>query len=353
MTEIFVDDFNDEVKLVKLVSKKLEVHLLSLGATIHKVIYPGDEGDSGRDVILGFDTAAGYDGTGNPFFWGTTGRFTNRVKNGKFELDGVEHQLSKNDFGNKLRHHLHGGKKSYDRILWNTHVLDSKDGVTFSVLDPHGSEGYPGNVLTHVTYRLANGCHLDIKMTSVTDTSTIINVSNHVYFNLAGHGSGWTGLQQHKLTVVADNFTPDDQEYLPTGEIKSVEGTEYDFRKPKLLSESVVSARQGEGYCVNFCVGDNHNQLSHVATLEHELSKRKLEVWSDQPGLELYTGNFLPSGTDKDGPLKGKDGSYYTRWGGVCLMTQNYRDAANHQNFPPATLEPGETYTHNVSYRFL
>ena len=138
--KVEIKSWQDDIKIVKLVSEKLEVHLLSLGATIQSVIYPGDEDVNVRDVILGFDSKSGYDGTDNPFFWGTTGRYTNRVKDGRFSIDGQEHQLSRNDFGNNLKHHLHGGVKSYDRLNWTTELLESGDGVVFSIVDPHGHE---------------------------------------------------------------------------------------------------------------------------------------------------------------------------------------------------------------------
>jgi len=240
--------------------------------------------------------------------------------------------------------------RSYDRINWNTEILDSGDGVVFTILDPHDAEGYPGNMVSSVCYRLTNDNHLDITMMGVTDRSTIINMSNHVYFNLAGHSSGWEGLKEHKLTINAETFTPDDEQYLPTGEILPVTGTENDFQCGKMLNDCVEKARDGVGYCVNFCVANEENSFHHVASLEHLNSKRKLEVHSDQPGLELYSANFLPDNQQE--ALKGKNGSNYMKWGGICLMTQNYRDAANHQNFPDCVLKPGQIYKHNVSYRF-
>ena len=142
-----------------------------------------------------------------------------RIKNGQFSLDGVQHQLSLNDFGNGLRNHLHGGVRSYDRLNWNTSLLDTGDGVVFSILDPDGSEGYPGNLVSSVTYRLAGKCELEIEISASTDEATVVNISNHVYFNLRGHGAGWEGLQDHKLQINAENFTPDDEEYLPTGSL--------------------------------------------------------------------------------------------------------------------------------------
>jgi len=369
------------VKMVTLTSPDLKVRLLSLGATIHSVIYPGDSPEETRDVVMGFDQASGYRGEDNPFFWGTTGRLTNRVTGGKVVIDGETHQLSLNDFGNKFKHHLHGGKLSFDRRNWETCVR--KDGVVFSLLSPHGEEGYPGNLVASVTYRLAGNSSLQppegtphrgegrggvsslaITITAATDRPTVVNISNHVYFNLAGHGAGWEGLQQHTLQVPSEEYTPDDAEYLPTGEVAAVQGTEYDFTRERYLLEAVPSARGGEGYCVNYCTGagtrasDSHSPgagprasraLSRVASLGHPATARKIEVWSDQPGLELYTGNFLPA---QEG-LAGKGGASYCRWGGLCLMTQNYRDAASHPTFPSPILRPGHLYTHRAVYKFL
>jgi len=312
-------------------------------------VYPEDQEGQG-DVVMGFEDPSGYDGTANTFFWGTTGRLTNRVKNGKFKINDVEYQLSKNDFGTDHRHHVHGGKNSFDRLNWNTSLAEEGDGVVFSVLSPHGSEGYPGNLIASVKYRLRDDCHLDIEMCAATDRATIVNLSNHVYFNLAGHGSGWEGLQQHTLHIPTDKFTPDDEDYLPTGEILPVSGTEYDFQTETSLGTAVPRARNGEGYCVNYCVGGDKGGLSHIATLSHVGKGRRLEVWSDQPGLELYTANFLPS---QGAGLAGKDGAEYCKWGGVCMMTQNYRDAANHCNFPSPVLSPGQIYRHRASYRFF
>jgi len=337
---------NEQIKIVKLTSASgFQVELLSLGATIYSAKYPGDK----VDVVLGFDNPSGYDGTGNPFFWGTTGRLTNRVKNGKFKIDGLEYQLSKNDFGNDHRHHLHGGNKSFDRLNWNTSLAEEGDGVVFSILSPHGSEGYPGNLIASVKYSLKEECHLDIEMCAATDRATVVNISNHVYFNLAGHGSGWEGMQQQSLQIHADTFTPGDEDYLPTGEILPVRGTEFDFLTEKSLGKAVPTAMGGEGYCVNYCVGGETGGLRHVATLSHPEQDNRLEVWSDQPGLELYTANFLPS---PGAGLAGKEGAEYCRWGGVCLMTQNYRDAPNHHNFPSPVVRPGHLYTHRASYRF-
>merc|ERR1712179_872127 len=195
---------NEQIKIVKLTSASgFQVELLSLGATIYSAKYPGDQ----LDVILGFDDPSGYDGTGNPFFWGTTGRLTNRVKNGKFSIDGVEYQLSKNDFGNDHRHHLHGGNKSFDRLNWHTSLAEEGDGVVFSILSPHGSEGYPGNLIASVKYSLKEECHLDIEMCAATDRATVVNISNHVYFNLAGHDSGWEGMNSCSLQLLEAEST--------------------------------------------------------------------------------------------------------------------------------------------------
>lgn len=339
------------VKMVTLTSPKLQVRLLSLGATVHSVIYPGEGAEEARDVVMGFDKASGYEGKENPFFWGTTGRMTNRVTGGKVMIDGETHQLSLNDFGTKFRHHVHGGKNSFDRKNWEVSLSESGDGAIFSLLSPHGEEGYPGNLLTTLRYTL-DGSSLKINITASTDRATVVNISNHAYFNLAGHGSGWEGLAEHKLQVLASDFTPDDNEYLPTGEVVSVHGTEYDFSQARELREAVLSARGGEGFCVNYCTNTpttKEAKLSKVAVLSHSKTSRVMEVWSDQPGLELYTGNFLP---DQVG-LEGKGGARYNKWGGLCLMTQNYRDASSQPSFPSPLLRPGQTYRHAAEYRFL
>jgi len=349
VTQAKVEDWPGKagVKMVTLTSPSLQVRLLSLGATVHSVIYPGEEEEEARDVVLGFDKASGYEGTDNPFFWGTTGRMTNRITEGKVVIDGESHQLSLNDFGTKFRHHVHGGKNSFDRKNWEVCLSESGDGAIFSLLSPHLEEGYPGNLLTTLRYTLDKSS-LKINITATTDRATVVNISNHAYFNLAGHGSGWEGLAEHKLQVLASDFTPDDNEYLPTGEVLSVDGTEYDFSQEKKLREAVLSARGGEGFCVNYCT-PTQGKLSKVAVLSHSKTSRVMEVWSDQPGLELYTGNFLP---DQVG-LEGKGGARYNKWGGICLMTQNYRDASSHPSFPSPLLRPGQTYTHAAEYRFL
>jgi len=336
------------VKMVTLTSSSLQVRLLSLGATVHSVIYPGEGAEEARDVVLGFDKASGYEGKENPFFWGTTGRMTNRVTGGKVAIDGEIHQLSLNDFGTKFRHHVHGGKNSFDRKNWEVCLSESGDGAIFSLLSPHGEEGYPGNLLTTLRYTLDESS-LKIDITASTDRATVVNISNHAYFNLAGHGSGWEGLAEHKLQVLAATFTPDDNEYLPTGEVLSVHGTEYDFSQERELRDAVKSARGGEGFCVNYCTDHTQGKLSKVAILSHLKTSRVMEVWSDQPGLEFYTGNFLP---DQDG-LEGKGGARYKKWGGLCLMTQNYRDASSHSSFPSPLLRPGQIYKHAAEYRFL
>ncbi|XP_023336626.1 aldose 1-epimerase isoform X2 [Eurytemora carolleeae] len=205
-------------------------------------------------------------------------------------------------------------------------------------------------MVASVTYTLDNKGALDIKMKAVTDAETVVNLSNHVYINLAGHASGWDGLQDQILQIPHNFYTPDDAEYLPTGAIDPVENTNKDFQESKLLSSTVPQERGGEGFCVNYCIKTQSNSQSLAAVLSYPKFGRKLEVWSNQPGLELYTGNFLPGAGNE---LEGKDEARYGKWGGICLMTQNYRDAPNHPNFPSAKLNPGELYFHHATYKFL
>lgn len=322
----------------------VQVELISLGATITKVICPDRHGNV-QDVVLGFNGVTGYDGTANPFFWGTTGRFTNRIRDGKFLLNGKQVQLSKNDFGTNNRHHVHGGHNSFDRIVWNSEKLD--DGVVFSLVNEDGKEGYPGTLLASASYRLLSEGRLSIEYKAMTDQPTIVNLSNHVYFNLGGHGTGSAQLFQHKMTASADHYVVDDSDFLPTGEIKHVESSGvYDWRNANsdLLPINSLPA----GICVNLCLKSQDHHHHPVATVTHPPTGRTLKVFTNQPGLEVYTSNFFPV----DKTLVGKDEAVYEKYGAFVLMTQKYPDSPNHSHFPTVTLAPGQVYCHKVTYQF-
>jgi len=329
------------------------VELINYGAAIVGLHVP-DKNGTLEDVVLGFDDIDGYLGVRgrNPYFGALVGRVANRIAKGKFTLDGVEYALATNNGVN----HLHGGVDGFSRVVWDWHCSD--DGrVTFTYLSPHMDEGYPGQCMAHVTYTLGAKNELVIDFKAVCSRPTPVNLCNHAYFNLAGHSSGSDALCDHVVQLNADFYTPVDAGLIPTGEIRSVDQTIFDLRSATRLGD-VVHRVDGGGYDHNFVVNRNRSSasdspliadhLSCVGKFHHPKSGRVLEVYSDQPGFQFYTGNFLPS----DGSLVGKTGRIYSKHGGFCVETQNFPDAVNQPNFPDPILRPGEIYQRTAVYKF-
>ena len=313
----------------------LEVSITNYGGAVVSLKTPDRHGEF-ADVALGYDTLEEY--VRNPrYFGGLIGRHANRIGLGRFTLDGTEYQLTQNNGVN----HLHGGEKGFDKRVWE--ALDQKDPgavrLRLRYLSVDGEEGYPGNVRAEVTYTLFAGNELEINYEATTDRDTIVNLTSHAYFNLAGGGD----VRGHELTLHADAFTPVSQELIPTGEIKSVANTPMDFRRAKPIGADLSLAG---GYDHNFVLQDSDGSLRPAARLYEPNSGRVLEILTTEPGIQFYSGNFL------DGSLTGKGGVVYHKYTGLCLEPQKFPDAPNHPNFPSTVLRPGETYRHRSVYRF-
>jgi aldose 1-epimerase len=296
------------------------------------------------DVVLGFDHLDDYLGN-DPFFGALVGRYANRIDKARFTLDGVEYKLAKNDGENSL----HGGLKGFDKKAWKARE-PSKDhpALELTYLSKDGEEGYPGNLNVKVVYTLTDSNELRIDYTATTDKNTVLNLTNHSYFNLAGQGSG--DVLKHVLMINADRFTPIDAALTPTGELRSVAGTPLDFRKPTAIGARIDDDNEqlkfGKGYDHNFVLNHKGNDLTLAARVTEPQSGRVLEVLTTQPGVQLYTGNFL------DGTIHGKGGKVYGRRSAFCLETQHFPDSPNQPKFPSTELKPGQTYHQTTIYKF-
>lgn len=305
------------------------------------------------DVVLGFDTLAGYL-AGHPYFGAICGRVSNRIAAGSFELDGKKFQLAKNNGAN----HLHGGDVGFDKQLWRAtpRLTDRGPAVELELVSPAGDEGYPGALTTRVIYTLTPAGELDIDMTATTDAPTIVNLVHHSYWNLAGHAAGT--IRGHELSVAADRYLPVDDGGIPTGVFAPVAETPFDFRPeqkpPATLGAALdrlppgTDGKNPGGVDHNFLVRgwQPDGTLHEVAVLRDPKSGRSMALFSDQPGIQVYTGNYL------DGTLTGKGGAVYAKQTGVCLETQKYPDSVHHPEWPTVRLDPGQTYRHRMMHRF-
>ncbi|GAK49659.1 aldose 1-epimerase [Candidatus Moduliflexus flocculans] len=298
------------------------------------------------DILLGFETFEGFLGE-HPYFGALIGRYGNRIEQGKFTLNGVEYTLAKNNGHN----HLHGGLKGFDKVVWKATEVRRADGVGVELhyLSKDGEEGYPGNLNVTVVYVFTNDQALKIEYTATTDNDTVLNLTNHAYFNLCGALSGKNVLG-HELTIQADAFTPGDAGLIPTGEIRSVKGTPMDFTKPApigaRIKEDYEPLHLAGGYDHNYVLNKSDQALTLAAQVYEPTSGRVMEVHTTEPGIQLYTGNFL------DGTITGKGGVAYHQHSGFCLETQHFPNSPNRPNFPSTTLKPGETYTQTTIYTF-
>jgi aldose 1-epimerase len=324
------------------------VDIMDLGGTVVRLMVPDKNGKL-ADVALGFDSADPYL-KGVPYFGATIGRYGNRIANGKFTLDGKTYSLPLNDKPGGIPCSLHGGTMGFDKVLWQgtPTTVDGNPALTLKYVSPDGDQGYPGELTAEVTYSVTPKNELRIDYKATTDKPTPVNLTNHTYFNLAGEGSGT--ILDHELVIHAKNTTPVNAGLIPTGEIKPVAGTPFDFTKAHKIGERIGQDDQqltfGGGYDHNWVLDNQSGKLKVAATLYEPKSGRFMEVLTDQPGLQFYSGNFL------DGTLTGKSGQKYEHRGALCLETQHYPDSPNHPDFPNTILHPGETLKSTTIYRF-
>jgi aldose 1-epimerase len=320
----------------------MEAKVITLGATLVSLTAI-DRNGKFDDVVLGYDDAEGY--LSNPCYFGcTVGRYANRISNSKFKMDGKEIKLNANSGKNQL----HGGIKGFNKVIWKAEPFENKDsrGVLFKYLSVDGEEGYPGNLDVKVTYTLTDNNELKIEYAAATDKKTVVNLTNHSYFNLAGHNKedAYSYLMQHMLQINADSITESNSDLIPTGKILKVEKTPYDFRELKAMGRHINEIDMG--YDINYILNKNtYGELSFAAKVVEPKSGRVMEISTTEPGIQFYTGNFL------DG-VKGKNGAVYKKQTAFCLETQHYADSPNHPEFPSTVLNPGETYKHLTVHKF-
>jgi aldose 1-epimerase len=332
----------EAVTLYTLTNKNGAVaKVMTYGAILTELHVPDKNGKMG-DVVLGFDNLAAYE-RGHPFFGATVGRVANRIAKGRFKLDGKTYKLAINNGPNTL----HGGLKGFDKKVWKAEEVKSAAGpaVRFTLHSPDMDEGFPGNLDASVTYTLTDDNAVRLDYTARTDKATYVNLTNHSYFNLAGDGE----VRYHVVQFNADKYTPVDDTMIPTGEIKSVAGTPFDFRKPTAIGARIddIPGNPG-GYDHNMVVNHKNgaHSLAHFATVYEPTTGRVMDMWTTEPGVQFYTGNFL------DGSLTGKNGVVYNKNFAFCLEAQDFPDAINHPNFPSPILRPGQTYSQTTIYKF-
>lgn len=323
----------------------MEARVINLGGIIVSLTAPDREGNL-EDVVLGFDSLDGYLAE-HPYFGAIIGRYGNRIANGQFTVDGESYQLPVNNGPNSL----HGGLRGFDKVVWDAEPFenDRGQGLILTYTSPDGEEGYPGNLQVRVTYTLTDENELIFDYHAVTDKATPVNLTQHSYFNLAGDGSG--SILDHEVMLNASRLTVADTTLIPTGELRSVEGTPFDFRQPHRIGERIAAddeqLRFAGGYDHNFVIeraaGDS---LVLAARVYEPTSGRVMEVLTTEPGVQFYTGNFL------DGTLTGKNGVVYDTRTGLCLETQHFPDSPNQPSFPNTILRPGEEYRSTTVYRF-
>ena len=316
----------------------VSLKIITFGGIITECHVPNGEGQI-ADVVLGFDNLEEYMKP-HPFFGALIGRYGNRIAGGEFELDGQRYSLACNDGNN----HLHGGNVGFDKVVWDAEAFRNDDGVGLKLtyLSQDGEEGYPGNLETTVKYLLNNDNELVIEYEAVTDRPTIVNLTQHSYFNLCGEGSG--DILGHEIMLNADRFTVVDEQLIPTGELQLVKDTPMDFTSQRRIGSAIHEAG---GYDHNYVLNKQGTELSLAAQVHEPQSGRRMEVWTTEPGVQLYSGNFL------DGALVGKKGQSYQKHAGFCLETQHYPDSPHHPQFPSTRLNPGETYRQTTIYKFL
>ncbi len=319
-----------------------EARITNYGGIVVSLKVPDRKGQLG-DVVLGYDTLAEYVKR-NPMFGALAGRFANRIANAKFTLNGVEYQLTPNSGGN----HIHGGRKGFDKMVWQAKPVTSKDGAALELnyLSKDGEEGYPGNLSVAVIYTLTNDNALKIEYRATSDKDTIVNLTNHSYFNLAGAGD----VRQHELTINADRVLVAGDKLIPTGEMRSVKGTPFDFHQMMAIGARINAPDEqitlGRGYDHSFVLNHKAGVLGLAAKVYEPTTGRVMETFTTEPGVVFYTSNGF------DGSIKGKGGQAYTRYAGLCLETQHFPDSPNKPQFPSTVLKKGATYRSTTIFKF-
>jgi len=332
------------IEIYTLNDGRVEARIMTYGGTVVSLRVPDRKGQA-ADVVLGFDNLDGYvannNNKGTAFFGALIGRYANRIAHATFALDGKKYEVPKNDGD----HSLHGGTHGFNNVVWKAKTI--ANGIELTYLSKDGEAGYPGNLTTVVRYTLVKG-NLRIDYSATTDKDTVLNLTNHSYFNLAGQGNG--DILGHQLTLDASRFTPVDATLIPTGELKSVELTPFDFRKPTAIGSRINAddeqLHRGRGYDHNWVLDAKGGALAEAAQVYEPNSGRVLRVLTDQPGIQFYSGNFL------DGTIKGKGGVAYQHRSGLCLETQHFPDSPNHPAFPSTQLKPGQRFHSVTVYSF-
>jgi aldose 1-epimerase len=320
----------------------IEARICTYGGILVSLKAP-DRGGHLDDVVLGFDRLGGYLAV-HPYFGALVGRYGNRIANGTFTLEGVVYALATNNGPNAL----HGGLKGFDKALWQAKRTGtaSAPALELNYLSKDGEEGYPGNLRVKAVYALTADLGLRLDLTATTDKTTIVNLTQHTYFNLAGKGN----ILGHQVQIDADRFTPVDSTLIPTGELRPVAGTPFDFRRPASIGARIdqddEQLQRGHGYDHNYVLNHPTGRLDVIARVSEPVTGRVLEVLATEPGVQFYTGNHL------DGTIKGKGGQVYHKRSGFCLEAQHFPDSPNHPEFPTVTLQPGAVYRNTIMFRF-
>ncbi len=323
-------------------ARGMEARILTYGGVLQSLLVPDKNGKPG-DVVLGFDNLDDYVKL-SPHFGAIIGRYGNRIAGGRFTLNGVTYTLARNNGPN----HLHGGVKSFDKVVWQAAQADigpRGPRLNLTYLSKDGEEGYPGNLSVTAVYTLTEDNALEVQFTAATDQDTVCNLTHHSYFNLRGHGDAL----EHVVYINADKFTPVDSTMIPTGELRPVAGTPFDFRKPAPIGARINShdeqIKLGNGYDQNWVLNHKPGQFGLAARAADPETGRVMELWTTAPGLQFYTANYL-------GNLTGKGGQLYQARGAFCFEPEAFPDSPNHPNFPTTRLKPGQTYEHKMVFKF-
>jgi aldose 1-epimerase len=344
--EVFGKVEGKNVYLYTLTNRNgVEIKITNYGGTVTSLKAPDRNGKL-DDVVLGFSNLEDYL-KATSYFGAIIGRYANRIAGGRFRLDGADYRLATNNGEN----HLHGGVRGFDKVVWQARPLRASgaQGLALTYFSRDGEEGYPGNLTVRVSYRLTDNNELKIDYFATTDKNTVVNLTHHSYFNLAGQGNG--DILNHQLQLYADHFTPTDGGSIPTGELRRVRGTPFDFTRPVAIGARIdqddEQLKMGRGYDHNWALNGRRGELRQAARVVEPATGRVMEVWTTEPGIQFYTGNYL------DGSLTGKNGKVYNHRYGFCLETQHYPDSPNRADFPSTVLKKGGRYQTTTIYKFL